>query len=112
MNNHNTYYIFTEGCVCSADGFAEMAAYSRDAFMHAFELDSSNPDHVKAAQSWSNDYVVVTFNSPIDADTMQELCDAVNWSYHVDSNELHQEISDMFDTDVTIVYPSERLAAH
>ena len=110
QDNQNTYIVFINH-VDHISNLETAKDYAFEGAVVAFELDVQNKDDFECANWWANEYVTVTFNSPIDAETMEKLCNTVAWEYHVDCNELHQEIADYFNTDVTIVYPSERIAA-
>jgi c-di-AMP phosphodiesterase-like protein len=110
MDNQNTYVVFID----QVDHINNLKTAQDNAFQGAvvnFELDVWNKDDFECANWWANEYVTVTFNSPIDAETMETLCRSIVQEYHIDGYELHQEISDFYNTDVTIVYPSERIAA-
>jgi len=110
MDNQNTYVVFAS----HIDHISNLKAAQDIAYNQYavdFDLCLDFEDDIIAAQASTEDYVTVTFNSPIDAKTMEELCNSIQSAYHGECCEFHKEIADQFNTDVTIVYPSERLAA-
>lgn len=110
MDNQNTYVVFSH----HVDHINNLQA-AKDVAFNQFAVDFNLcldlEEDIISAQEATEDYVTVTFNSPIDAETMEKLCNSIQSAYHGECCEFHKEIADQFNTDVTIVYPSERIAA-